>query len=509
MKILISGGGLAGLTAAYWLRKAGHTPVVIEHAGDLRRDGYGLDFFGTGYDVAERMGIIEDLSKRQIFLAKEGGIAFLDTKGNIKAELRIDEIRKVLNGKYMAQMHYDLEEVLYNTVKDDIEINFNTSIASVRQSADSVSVSYENGKEDVFDLLVGADGIHSNVRSLVFGPEKDFAFYLGYYLSCYFVPERDPIEANWVNYVEPGRQVGVYKSGQPGQLATLFLWQAEDQGYIPPDKRKKMLESAFKDMGWKTQQILDDMPSNGTEILVDTVTQIRMKTWRKGRVVLIGDAAGCMTLISGQGASMALGSAYVLAEELGREQDWQQALANYEFRVKPHIELRQRKAYGLAKQFVPGTKLGIQVQSVVLKLITFHAFSGLLKSEFMGDSFLKSSSIERLPESKKQIIGYRISGKMQETDFRTIELSLNDIAKSEKKIGLLLEISDAKGFNIHLAIESWQLGRHLHDSIRKMAIVGDHHSEALLSWLSERFCVKTVRHFSTANINSAWEWLKS
>ncbi len=122
---------------------------------------------------------------------------------------------------------------------------------------------------------------------------------------------------------------------------------------------------------------------------MDTVTQIRMDTWRNERVVLVGDAAGCMTLISGQGASMALAGGYVLAEELGATDDWRQALANFEARVKPQMDIRQTKARDFAKRFVPGTRAAVKAQTALMKLITYHAFSGPLKSQFVGDSFLE------------------------------------------------------------------------------------------------------------------------
>ncbi|MEZ4769348.1 MAG: FAD-dependent monooxygenase [Caldilineales bacterium] len=507
MRILVSGGGLAGLTAAYWLHRHGHEPVVIERAPDLRRDGYGLDFFGSGYDVAERMGIIDALAQRQIFQNKEGGIAFVDQDGNAKAELKIDAVRQVLGGKYMGLMHYTLEEVLFDAVKDSVEIRFGTSIAAVHQSPDAVTVTYEGARRENFDLLVGADGIHSNVRSLVFGPEETFGVYLGLYLGCYFVPDRDQLHALWENYNEPGRQAGAYYTDRDGQLASLFLWQAEDEGYIPHGQRAAKLRSAFDGMGWIVPQLLDDMPASGGDILVDTVTQIRMDTWRKGRVVLVGDAAGCMTLISGQGASMAMAGPYVLAEELGQTSDWQQALANYEHRVKPQNDLRQRKAHDFAKQFVPGSELGIKAQTVIMKLVTYQAFSGLLKAQFVGDSFLQTAALHRLPESQGNAIGYRIAGKLHETDYQTLEMGLDEALLASTSVNLLLHIEELPGIERGALWEDWRFGRRYHDSIDRLAVVGDGRLSKWLARLSEPLYAKDARHFAQSDIEQAWDWM--
>ncbi|MCB0227276.1 MAG: FAD-dependent monooxygenase, partial [Anaerolineae bacterium] len=252
-----------GMTTAYWLHQHGHEPVVIERAPDLRRDGYGLDFFGAGYDVAERMGIIDALAKRQIFRDKEDSIAFVDDDGRVKVELKVEAVRRqVLDGKYMGQIHYNLEEVLYDAIKDNVKIRFGTSIKAVDQSPAAVTVTYDNGDSETFDLLVGADGIHSNVRGLVFGPEKDYAYFMGYYYACYHIPDRHQLKKMWENYTEPGRQIGAYHTDREGQLAALLIWEAEDEGYIPPEQRADKLRTAYAGMGWITSQLLADIPAN-------------------------------------------------------------------------------------------------------------------------------------------------------------------------------------------------------------------------------------------------------
>ena len=257
MRILISGGGLAGLTLAYWLNQSGFTPVIVEEAPGLRRDGYGIDFFGTGYDVAARMGLIDWLAAHKLPVKY---VAYVNADGGQIARLDISLMEKVMYGHYMALMHWTLEEALYNAVKDDVEIRFGCTLDAVDQDAEGVNVTFSDGRQERFDLLIGCDGLHSNTRRLVFGPEQDFGRYMGYYVACYPLPDRYDIGPTWQNYTEPKRQAGVYCSDTPGELITFFMVEAPDEGHIPMAERLPRLRRAFAGMDWITPRLLDDIP---------------------------------------------------------------------------------------------------------------------------------------------------------------------------------------------------------------------------------------------------------
>jgi 2-polyprenyl-6-methoxyphenol hydroxylase-like FAD-dependent oxidoreductase len=391
VRVLISGGGIAGLTLACWLHRYGIVPVIVEQADSIRRDGYAIDFFGTGYDVAERMDLIDSLQPRHILLEY---VAYVNGSGEPIATLDIALMRKIMHGKYMALMHWSLEEALHKAIAHDVEVRFGRSLVAIQHSPEAVTVTYDDGTAESFDVLIGADGIHSNTRRLVFGPEEQFGRYLGYHVACYALPDRYGIGHTWKNYTEPGRLVGAYSSNHEGDIITLFLCTTADQGHISREQRLPWLRQAFARMGWITSQLLEDAPDPDA-IFMDTVTQIQMPTWHQGRVALVGDACGCPTLISGQGASIAMGGGYVLARALHEADDYQEAFRTYERLVQPYVEGRQKNARDFAKSFVPQSQLGLLVQQVLLKLVLWDAFIGLLRRQFGADSLLQARELRR------------------------------------------------------------------------------------------------------------------
>ncbi len=391
MRVLISGGGIAGLTLANFLHRYGFEPVVIEQAGAMRSDGYAIDFFGTGYDVAERMGLIDRLQAQQVPIAY---VAYVNHSGKPIARLDIALMRKVMYDRYMALMHRTLEEALYESISGDVEVRFGRSLISVRNGSQSVTVTYDDGTAESFDLLIGADGIHSNTRRLVFGPEERFGRYLGYHVACYALPDRYGVGHAWENYTEPDRLVGAYSSNHEGEIITLFLYASAAPDHISRDQRLPRLRESFAGMGWITEHLLDDAPDPDA-IFLDTVTQIQMPSWHKGRVALVGDACGCPTLISGQGASIAMGGAYVLARTLHEAANYQEAFRTYERLVQPYVERRQKNARDFAKSFVPKSRLGILAQQVLMKLVLRDTCIGLLRRQFGADSLLQSRALRR------------------------------------------------------------------------------------------------------------------
>lgn len=384
MRILISGGGIAGLTLAYWLRRRGMEPVVLERSDHGRLGGYGIDFFGTGYDIATRMGIVDRLSATPLPV---DSVDFLDADGAVAARLDKDLLDTIIQGPHLGLMHDVLEEALLDGLPGTAEIRYATSLTQVRQTDDGVEAQLNDGTVEHFDALVGADGIHSRTRELVFGDESRFARYLGCQLASYPVLDHYGWGRTRAHYTEPGRQVIVYPTGEPERLIALLLFKTTQDQPVSRDQRHAALHARFGDMGWITPRLLDQAPDDGS-IFMDVMAQVVMPDWHRGRVALVGDACGCMTMVSAQGVSMAMADAYVLAEELGRHADPTHAFAAYQHRMRPHVTKRQRTARAFARSLVPGTATGVRASRAATKAIMRKRFAPLLRRQFGTESIL-------------------------------------------------------------------------------------------------------------------------
>jgi 2-polyprenyl-6-methoxyphenol hydroxylase-like FAD-dependent oxidoreductase len=351
-RILISGGGIAGLTLAIQLKRNGFEPLVIEREPGLRAEGYMMDFFGTGWDVAARMGLIEALRAVRYPI---DAIEFVTPDGKPYLRAPVDRIRRALDNNYVYLRRQDLERILAERAQaDGIEIRYGKSLAAIDDQREAVHARFEDGGEEAVSLVVGADGLHSRVRELVFGPEQQFARFLGLYVAAFHVPSQGFSIGREVRlYEETDRAAFLYPLSERQLDTTLAFRHAEMD--VPRHDRIGALRGIFRGGGWITQQIIDAY--TGEEpVYFDSVTQIVMPQWHKGRVALIGDACGCLTLLAGQGSHMAMAGGYVLAEELARRPDHRAAFAAYQAFLKPPVEKRQRDAARFVTLFVPSAR---------------------------------------------------------------------------------------------------------------------------------------------------------
>jgi 2-polyprenyl-6-methoxyphenol hydroxylase-like FAD-dependent oxidoreductase len=351
--VLISGGGIAGLTLGILLKEANFEPLVIEREPHLRAEGYMMDFFGSGWDVAERMGLVPQL--RAIHYPIDS-MQFVDDHGETYVSMPIDVVRRALGGKYVYLRRSDLEHILYErAVASRVAIRFGASIAALTQDETKVNVTFEDGAEASFDLVFGADGVHSKVRTLVFGDEHQFDRFLGAYVAAFHLKDhRFDLDRALKLYEETDR-VGAFYPLDETRMDATFVFR-HDEVHVPHDRRLDFTKEEFKHAGWILERVLEDYPGTAP-IFFDTMTQIVMPRWHQGRVALVGDACGCLTLLAGQGSHMAMAGAYVLSRELSCHRgDHAAAFAAYQALLKPAVDKRQGDAALFAKVFIPSER---------------------------------------------------------------------------------------------------------------------------------------------------------
>jgi 2-polyprenyl-6-methoxyphenol hydroxylase-like FAD-dependent oxidoreductase len=350
-RVLISGGGIAGLTLGILLKQKGWEPVVVERDTALSAKGYMMDFFRAGWDVAAHMGLVEALRAVRYPI---NALEFVDATGRVYISVPIDRVRRALDDKYVYLTRSDLVRILYTRARQSsVEVRFGMAIAALEDRGPDLQVAFADGSHDTFALVFGADGIHSRVRELVFGTEDRFAHFLGYYAAAFHLADHGYMIGHSIKlYEEPDRIVFVYPLGD-GLLTATYIFRHPDVGMIRAEQKHSLVEHQYSSAGWIAERALRDHPSS-EPIYFDSMTQIIMPTWHRGRIALLGDACGCLTLAAGQGANMAMAGAYILANELERQAgNHGTAFAAYEAFMKPRVTKRQRDAAALSRLFVP------------------------------------------------------------------------------------------------------------------------------------------------------------
>ncbi|MFE0046712.1 FAD-dependent monooxygenase [Streptomyces albireticuli] len=340
--VLISGAGVAGLTLAHRLRRTGFAPTVVERAPAVRPGGQAIDVRGVALDVLDRAGILEEARGARTRLR---GMSMLDPEGNERwrsTEMTFSGGR--LDSADIELLREDLTGMLHRRALDEgVEFRYDDSVTALDERADGIRVAFERGEERTFDLVVGADGLHSNVRRLAFGPEQRYVRHLGAYLTVFSTDNflgLDDWEV-WLN--EDSASYCLYPVRGNSELRATLGFRSEPIAYDHRDveRQKALMTERLAHVGWETPRLLAAM-RNAPDFYFDAMAQIRMDRWTAGRVALVGDAAHSASPLSGQGTSLALVGAYVLAAELGETPgDHPAAFARYESRMRPFVGLNQ------------------------------------------------------------------------------------------------------------------------------------------------------------------------
>jgi 2-polyprenyl-6-methoxyphenol hydroxylase-like FAD-dependent oxidoreductase len=378
-RILVSGAGIAGLTLGILLQRGGWEPLVIERDPAVRQEGYIIDLFGTGWEVAERIGIIDALKQVSYPLDH---LAYVDRAGRPLVSIEMDGIKRAFNNKFLPLRRSDLERALFEKAQSEgLEVRFGTSVRSLNDNGSAVEVEFEDGVKDSFSLVFGADGAHSRTRQLVFGEEEKFARFLGASVAAFHTVNRYGLK-NTINLLaNKGHLVAVYPISEE-LITTIYLFRNESKAYIPQDKRLALLQQNFRDGGGLGKTILEDLEPS-TPIFLDSFTQILMPSWSKGRVVLLGDACGCLTMISGQGSHVAMGEADVIARGLeGSDTAVTQSFLEYEKFFRPVVRRKQDNASRLLKIVMLSTHAPQWLSRIGIKLILGSPFINFIPLYF-------------------------------------------------------------------------------------------------------------------------------
>jgi 2-polyprenyl-6-methoxyphenol hydroxylase-like FAD-dependent oxidoreductase len=346
--VLISGAGVAGTALAYWLREQGLTPVVVERAPGLRPGGQAVDVRGAALTVLRRMGL--EAAAREL-RNESNGMSMMDGQGN---ELFRSEEFALSSGAVDSDdveiLREDLVDLIH-AATEGVEYRFGDAIAALRQDADGVTVEFERAAPRRFDLVVGADGLHSNTRRLAFGPEADCIRHLGSYLSVFSSDNYLGLDRwqTWFNGPnENGAEVGgtAMTVRRNAELRIFLGFGSEEPiayDHRDVEAQKRLVADGMAGLGWEVPGFVERM-WKADDFYFDAMAQVEMDAWSAGRVTLVGDAAHCAAPLSGQGTSLALVGAYLLARELGRADGHEAAFARYERRMRPFAEANQALA---------------------------------------------------------------------------------------------------------------------------------------------------------------------
>ena len=386
MRVAINGAGIAGTALAYWLSQMGHEVVLVERAPELRTGGYVLNLWGVGYDAVEKMGLLPKLLELQY---ETDELRMVDSHGRTRGGYPSQVLQSLAGGRIATLARVDIAAAIYGLLDSRVETIFDDSITTINDDGAYAHVGFEHASQREVDLVVGADGLHSKIRQITFGPDREFEYPMGCHVASFEVAGYRPRDDNlYVAHTAPGRYIARFPVRDDKTLFFILLRNEYLPSTVPTteSERKAALTTAFSDMGWECPAILSALETTDG-LYFDSISQIRMDEWTKGKVTLVGDAAACPSLIAGEGAGLALAEAYVLAGEIhDHGADLDSAFRHYQRRIKPYATRKQRYAEGLVWSFVPKTELEVRARDWATLLMRLPVFPRLLMGRYFRDA---------------------------------------------------------------------------------------------------------------------------
>ena len=381
--VLISGASIAGSALAYWLDLYGFEVTVVERAAAVRSGGYPVDIRGTAIDVVDRMGLRPQVNAAHI---ASQDLTFVDRDGMAVAKVPIYDLTGNTAHKDVELPRGKLTALLYGLCRESrVRYRFEDMIETLMDDGTGVDVQFKSGERKRYDVVIGADGIHSNIRRLVFGLEAPFNHYLGSTFNLFSLPNDMKLSHGAIVYAEPGRTAVVMVVRDSPHLFAMLTFTTITPAFNSHHDKAEQIErtaAVFADGGWQVPRLLDAL-RNADDLYFDTVSQIRMPTWSRGRVVLVGDAAYAPSFRSGQGTSLALVGAYVLAGELACHRDPAEAFTSYDRIARRYVEANQALAINAVGQdlLLPRTQEELDARNRKLAAFMPGRTAGGLSSE--------------------------------------------------------------------------------------------------------------------------------
>src|SRR6266542_1110615 len=360
--VLISGASIAGPALAYWLHRRGFTPTVVEQAPSLRPGGQAVDVRGVAREVVERMGI---MARVRAVRADERGLGFVDSAGRRVASMPAE----LFGGEGIVA---------------EIEIMRGDRIVELTQGGDGVKVMLASGAARTVDLVIGADGVHSGVRALAFGPETDYVRHLGAYTSYFTVPDPGDLDAWFLMYNAPGGRVAGIRPERGGTAKASLSFLAKPLEYERHNVRQQqqILANAFAGVGWRVPALLDAM-WDAPDLYFDAICQVHVERWWRGRVALLGDSGYCGSPLTGLGTSVSLVGAYVLAGELAATpDDHEAAFGRYQEAMRTYVAQAQKLPPGGVNGFAPRSRAMISLRNLSMRTMTAWPMRSILSKQF-------------------------------------------------------------------------------------------------------------------------------
>lgn len=357
-RILISGASFAGLSTAYWMIKLGYEVTIVEIARELKKGGTPVNILGSTIDTVKRMGLLNQIVANKLSMES---IAFKNTDDVTE---RLDYHQK--NQEERGEIEYEVERdfllhLLYDAVKDHATFIFGDSINDLKETADHMEVSFKNKTPQAFELVFGCDGIHSAVRKHWFGDEAEFSLFLKTYFSISIVDKLLIPENTTQIYSEPGKTIMLNAYNQKTDICMAFYSEEElPYDYRDEQQMRNIIVDHFRGTGWRTPELLEEVQRT-TGFYFDKLCQMKMPTWSKGRVALVGDAGYCASPAAGRGGSLAIDGAAALATAFEKcNADYEKAFVEYNLSFRPFIEDVQAEVLDFALDvLIPKTEEAI------------------------------------------------------------------------------------------------------------------------------------------------------